>query len=625
MEDLFEQAENAQEEAQLAFDRGDVDEARRLHEQALGLWRQGGYPVGEARALFMLGVMVETRGKYVEAQAFYERAHTIFSDHGIWIPEAPLIVSLGRVLFNLGEYSEAEKLYEQALPLSRQKADQLAETGLVLGLGDIAMVQEDHDKALGLYERALLLGRQTGDQDRESQILFKLGNVARSKDEYDQAKRLYEQALPLSRQVGNQNYEAQILEGLGTVAAKQGEWATAQQLYRQALALYRQKGDRKREGAVMLHLAMDAPLADESRQWAEQARVIFRETGRQAEEKLASKILAWAIKAQSSKASKDKARKVEALSLLKEALEIATELQLPQVGEWAEEYEKINKESQEEQLEAFFQDLDNLIGLNNVKQRVREIVNYAQFQKMRQQSGIPVSSIAEHMVFTGNPGTGKTTVARLLANMYGALDILSAGHTVEADRSTLVGAYLGQTAQITREVVESAIGGVLFIDEAYSLTPENKLDSFGQEAINTLLKLMEDRRGDLIVIIAGYTGKMRSFIASNPGLQSRFTTYLHFDDYQPEDLVLIFESFCEQNHYQLEPGAGEKLLALFTDLHQARDDTFGNARLARNVFEKSTVRLAGRVSTLANFTKEDLTLIRLEDIPNSLEFRGWQT
>ena len=243
---------------------------------------------------------------------------------------------------------------------------------------------------------------------------------------------------------------------------------------------------------------------------------------------------------------------------------------------------------QQKTSEAILHELQELVGLSGVKSDVSQLVNFLHIQGMRKQKGLSVPEQSLHMVFTGNPGTGKTTIARLIAQIYASMGILSGGQFIETDRAGLVGGYLGQTAIKTQEIVESALGGVLFIDEAYSLTDSTHgHDMYGQEAVATLLKLMEDHRDDLIVIAAGYTEPMQKFIKSNPGLQSRFNKFLHFDDYAPEALTEIFRHFAAQGDYTLHPATELKLLHVFTELYAGRDEAFGNARLARNLFEKA--------------------------------------
>lgn len=265
--------------------------------------------------------------------------------------------------------------------------------------------------------------------------------------------------------------------------------------------------------------------------------------------------------------------------------------------------------------------LNELIGLDIIKKDVNEIANFARLQKLREAKGLPTLPIARHLVFYGNPGTGKTTVARLLAEIYSEMGILSKGHIVEADRSTLVAGYVGQTALKVNEVVENALGGILFIDEAYSLSSKWN-DNFGEEAINVLLKLMEDHRDDLVVIVAGYTDKMDDFLMSNPGLRSRFTTMLRFNDYEPHELVMIFESLCANNHYRINPSAKAKLNQVFTELHRTRDESFGNARLARTLFEMSTVRQANRVLASSHISDDDLVTMSSVDVPGLGEIPG---
>ena len=258
--------------------------------------------------------------------------------------------------------------------------------------------------------------------------------------------------------------------------------------------------------------------------------------------------------------------------------------------------------------------LDELIGLDQVKQQVHDWVKQIKVFKLRKMRGIKVPDISYHMVFTGNPGTGKTTVARLLAQIYRALGIVKKGQCVEVKRGDLVAGYVGQTALKTQEVINRAQGGVLFIDEAYMLANGSSND-FGQEAIDTLLKEMEDRRDQFVVVVAGYDSLMQNFIESNPGLKSRFKNYLRFTDYTGEQLMEIFLGLCEKNQYSLSQGAQRMLAKYFDDLYEHRDNNFGNGRDVRNLFETIVTKQSVRVAGLSNPDNHTITEIREEDLP----------
>jgi SpoVK/Ycf46/Vps4 family AAA+-type ATPase len=265
-------------------------------------------------------------------------------------------------------------------------------------------------------------------------------------------------------------------------------------------------------------------------------------------------------------------------------------------------------------LEELMGELNALIGLERVKNEVKQLVNYLKVQQMRVAKGMPALPISRHIVFYGNPGTGKTTVARLLAQIYRALEILSTGNLVETDRAGLVAGYVGQTALKVRDVVNKALGGILFIDEAYALSSGDGED-FGREAIETLLKMMEDHRHDLVVVAAGYTMKMDEFLSSNPGLRSRFNKFVHFEDYTAEQLKDIFKSFCKKADFTLTLAAEEKLANVFNILTAFRDESFGNARLARNMFEATINKQANRIVSLPEINEAVLSTVEAADIP----------
>ena len=270
-------------------------------------------------------------------------------------------------------------------------------------------------------------------------------------------------------------------------------------------------------------------------------------------------------------------------------------------------------------LEEAMAELDQLIGLDVVKKDVDSLVNLVKVRKLRQERGMKTPEMSFHLVFSGNPGTGKTTVARIVGKVYSALGILSKGHLVEVDRSGLVAGYVGQTAIKTKEVIDKALGGVLFIDEAYTLSPENADKDFGQEAIDTILKAMEDHRDDFVVIVAGYATLMPRFIDSNPGLKSRFNKYLYFEDYNGDQLFEIFQGRVDRSDYKLDEAAAAAVRDHLQELYEDRDDNFGNARDVRNLFEKIVSAQADRVAQLENPTDEDISAITVEDLKDLMD------
>lgn len=268
-------------------------------------------------------------------------------------------------------------------------------------------------------------------------------------------------------------------------------------------------------------------------------------------------------------------------------------------------------------LGVLLEELDQMIGLERVKSEVRSLIQYVRVQEMRRARGISESRMALHSVFYGSPGTGKTTVARLYGRMLKTLGLLSSGHLIETDRSGLVANYIGQTATKTDRKVEEALGGVLFIDEAYALSRgEHAQWDFGSEAIEVLVKRMEDHRDDLVVIAAGYHEPMSQFLGSNEGLRSRFSTYIHFDDFSPHEMLEIFRLFCRRENYELDEDAADMALAAIEYQYAKRDRSFGNARSVRNLFEMVIRNHALRVGlTKAEPTMNDLRLITAEDVP----------
>lgn len=281
----------------------------------------------------------------------------------------------------------------------------------------------------------------------------------------------------------------------------------------------------------------------------------------------------------------------------------------------AEDTEKKRPDADE-----LLKELDSLTGLEKIKRNVHSLINLVKVRKLREEKGLPVPPMSLHLVFMGNPGTGKTTVARLIAQLYFAIGVLSRGQLVEVDRSGLVAGFVGQTAMKTSEAVKSAIGGVLFIDEAYSLAESaDGTNDFGREAIETLLKAMEDNRGDLVVIVAGYEKLMEKFISSNPGLESRFNRYFLFEDYNGDELYEIFMSMCVKGGYKLSPEAEDFMKKHLQYIYDTRDENFGNARDVRNIFENIISVQADRLAKEDSPTADDLMTVTKEDAEAAVE------
>ena len=265
-------------------------------------------------------------------------------------------------------------------------------------------------------------------------------------------------------------------------------------------------------------------------------------------------------------------------------------------------------------LESALAELDALIGLEPIKQEVRTLANYLKLRQKRTAAGLPDTEMSLHMVFTGNPGTGKTSVARILGKIFGAMGILAKGHLVETDRSGLVAEFAGQTGPKANAKIDEALDGVLFIDEAYSLVAREGPDAYGEEAVQALLKRAEDNRDRLVVILAGYPDEMQTLLSSNPGLSSRFNRQLRFDDYAPLALAQIFGTLCTKNRYSLAGRTRPKILLGMNDLHRRRDRHFGNGRAVRNLFEQAVRRMANRIADVAQISHDQLMLLEEPDI-----------
>ena len=263
------------------------------------------------------------------------------------------------------------------------------------------------------------------------------------------------------------------------------------------------------------------------------------------------------------------------------------------------------------------EELNELVGLKTVKHDVEELIGLAKVRKMREEKGMKAVPMSLHLVFSGNPGTGKTTVARILGKLYKEIGILSTGQMIETDRSGLVAGYVGQTAIKTQKKIQEAMGGILFIDEAYMLNQKD--ENFGQEAIDTILKAMEDHRDEFIVIVAGYTQLMKEFVESNPGLKSRFNKFFEFPDYTVDELQQIFELQCKKYQYKLTEEADKAVREEIIRLESEKGENFANAREVRNLFEKIIANQAARVSALEEVDEEALSTIILEDLTDKFE------
>jgi len=259
------------------------------------------------------------------------------------------------------------------------------------------------------------------------------------------------------------------------------------------------------------------------------------------------------------------------------------------------------------------EELNNLIGLKNVKSKVNDLIIYQKVQKMRQKEGLNTVKSTLHLSFTGNPGTGKTTVARIIGRIYKQLGLLSKGHFIEVSRTDLIAGYQGQTALKVKNVIEKAKGGVLFIDEAYSITENEQSDSYGRECLTELTKALEDYRDDLVVIVAGYSEPMKNFFSSNPGLKSRFNTFIEFEDYNDEELLEILISMCKSNDYDLSEKVKRKLKDFFKIELQNKKENFSNGRMVRNIYDDLIMNHARRIINTEDITREKLSLITESD------------
>lgn len=271
--------------------------------------------------------------------------------------------------------------------------------------------------------------------------------------------------------------------------------------------------------------------------------------------------------------------------------------------------------------EDLMEELNGLVGLAQVKSKVNDLVAFQKVQKLRRENGLHTLKNTLHLAFTGNPGTGKTTVARIVGRLYKQIGLLSKGHFIEVSRTDLIAGYQGQTALKVKSVIEKAKGGVLFIDEAYSITENERTDSYGRECLTELTKALEDYRDDLVVIVAGYTAPMKVFFESNPGLKSRFNTFIEFDDYSADELNSILVKMCQSGEYDLSADAADAVSEKFKDVIANKTEQFANGRYARNLYENLVMNHASRVALIGSPTIKDLRLITKCDVDQSVDIQ----
>lgn len=282
--------------------------------------------------------------------------------------------------------------------------------------------------------------------------------------------------------------------------------------------------------------------------------------------------------------------------------------------------EKKSRETEDKRtLQELLEELNSLVGLDTVKEKVNDLIAYQKVQKLRRENNLHSSKNTLHLAFTGNPGTGKTTVARIVGRIYKEIGLLSKGHFVEVSRTDLIAGYQGQTALKVKSVIEKAKGGVLFIDEAYSITENENSDSYGKECLTELTKALEDYRDDLVVIVAGYTEPMSKFFESNPGLKSRFNTFIEFGDYDSDELDAILLSMCKKNDYSLDEEAKKIVHAYFEKQISIKDENFANGRLVRNLYDDFVMNHARRVARVVDPNRDDLSTIKVVDVLNDDE------
>ncbi|MCI9080537.1 MAG: AAA family ATPase [Lachnospiraceae bacterium] len=380
------------------------------------------------------------------------------------------------------------------------------------------------------------------------------------------------------------------------------------------------------------------PVKRQGRKTKKQQEVIKKETINKQEKKskqnksnimAAKAVIESQVAAEEKKQKEDRKQKEEEKRRLKEAFfkrveedarlakereeKLAKEKFLA-VKKRLEERERAEQEEQERQIKEILGELNSLVGLSDVKGEIQSLTNLIKIRKLREKMQMPVMDMSYHMVFTGNPGTGKTTVARIVGRIYKALGILSDGKMVETDRSGLVAGYVGQTAIKVHEIIEQAIGGVLFIDEAYSLVNPDVPNDFGSEAVDALVKLMEDHRDNLVIIVAGYTDEMKTFLKSNTGLISRFNKFINFPDYSRDELIDIMEVMADGAGLKIEEEAKELVQAQLGSMEREEWEDFGNARGIRNMFEKIVTNQANRLVQIGTPTKEQLMTIVAQDV-----------